>query len=343
MTSLVQRTWSLAYRLQQHALVRACGVAQRLARRAVGLDNGGFSPVELETLVTRHRALLERDLANVESGAYPRALLFGLPWQRYAKRLPALARDVPAMIQRRGKDDWRDLPRDVDVRAYPPYYRRTFHWQTDGYLSRRSAELYDVSVEFLFGGTADVMRRQAIPPLTALREQLGRPLRILDLGCGTGRTLAQLHTALPDSQLVGLDLSAFYLDVAAIDCADASVELVCGNAEALPFEDASFDAVVSVFMFHELPRNARRRVWAEARRVVRPGGRFVVVDSVQRVDSESFAFFVDRFSRDMHEPFYREYTRDDLALGLSDAGFEIEAVDQAYLAKVVTARAGRAA
>jgi ubiquinone/menaquinone biosynthesis C-methylase UbiE len=343
MTSLAQRTWSLAYRLQQHALVRACGVVQRLARRAVGLDDAGFSSAELDTIIARHRALLERDLENVERGAYPRALLFGLPWQRYVRRLPALARDVPAMMQRRGRDDWRDLPRDVDVRAYPPYYRRTFHWQTDGYLSRRSAELYDVSVEFLFGGTADIMRRQALPSLTSLAKELGRPLRILDLGCGTGRTLAQVHVALPDAQLVGIDLSAYYLDVAAVDLAGVPVELVEGNAEALPFDDASFDAVTSVFMFHELPRNARRRVWAEARRVLRPGGRFVVVDSVQRADSESFAYFVDRFSRDMHEPFYSEYTRDDLAQGLGTAGFEVEAVDQAYLAKVVTARSARAA
>ena len=115
-------------------------------------------------------------------------------------------------------------------------------------------------------------------------------------------------------------------------------ELVAGNAESLPFADASFDAVVSVFLFHELPRHARRTVWAEARRVLRPGGRFIVVDSVQRSDSQEIAYFVDRFSRDMHEPFYREYIEDDLAAGLRGEGFAIESVEPAYLAKVVTAR-----
>ena len=57
----------------------------------------------------------------------------------------------------------------VDRSRYPRYYLRTFHWQTDGWLSERSARLYDFGVEFLFGGTADIMRRMAIPPVVDAR------------------------------------------------------------------------------------------------------------------------------------------------------------------------------
>ncbi|MFO0634850.1 MAG: class I SAM-dependent methyltransferase [Nannocystaceae bacterium] len=262
-----------------------------------------------------------------------------MPWQRYARALPGLVRDVPAMVQRRKRGGWRELPSDVAVREYPPYYRRTFHWQTDGYLSRRSAELYDVSVEFLFGGTADVMRRQALVPLAALRRRLGRPLRVLDVGCGTGRTLAQLCRAMPDASLVGLDLSRFYLEVAQQEVERAGGRLQCieGNGEAIALPDASVDAVVSVFLFHELPRNARRNVWRELARVLRPDGIAVVVDSVQRSDSAEIAYFVDRFSREMHEPFYRDYLGDDLAQGLGEQGLRVTDVAPAYLAKVVTA------
>lgn len=340
MTSLVHTGSALAYRLQQQLLVTVCGVTQRVARRALLRERERFTTDELVALRTRHRALLARDLENVEAGIYPREVLFGLPWQRYARMLPALARDVPEMMKRKQRGGWRDLPASVDVGAYPPYYRRTFHWQTDGYFSRRSAELYDVSVEFLFGGTADVMRRQCCVPLHAMAAEQPGPLRILDVGCGTGRTLAQIHQALPDARLTGIDLSPFYVETARRDAPFAA--LVAGNAESLPFADGSFDAVVSVFLFHELPRNTRRTVWAEVARVLRPGGRFVVVDSVQRSDCESFAYFVDRFSRDMHEPFYREYISDDVAAGLDAAGFVVESVEQAYLAKVVTARRGAA-
>ena len=61
--------------------------------------------------------------------------------------------------------DFKDIPL-VDKERFPPYYRRTFHWQTDGYFSEHSAEMYELGVELLFRGTADVMRRQIIPPIT---------------------------------------------------------------------------------------------------------------------------------------------------------------------------------
>ncbi len=335
-TSLFHEGSSLAYRVQQRLLVTACGLTQRLARRTLLEEREAFTRHELTALRRRYDELLARDLANVEAGVYPRGLLFALPWAQYVRRLPQLFWDVPKIIQRKKQGDWRDLPDAVDLDAYPKYYRRTFHWQTDGYLSRRSADLYDVGVEFLFGGTADIMRRQSLVPLHGLQSEQRTPLRILDLGCGTGRTLAQIHRALPDAELTGIDLSPFYLESARRDV--PSAVLRTGNAEALDLPSSSFDAVVSVFMFHELPKNARRKVWAEALRVLRPGGRFVIVDSVQQSDSEEIAYFVDRFSRDMHEPFYREYGRDDLATGLREIGFEVESVEQAYLAKVVTAR-----
>src|SRR5690606_33839699 len=94
-----------------------------------------------------------------------------------------------------------------DMSRYPPYYRRNFHWQTDGYFSERSAELYDLGVEILFRGTADIMRRQVIPPITRFLRgtdsgaRVGaRPgdVRLLDIACGTGRTLKQLAVAHPE-------------------------------------------------------------------------------------------------------------------------------------------------
>ncbi len=346
--SLVHRGSAIAYRIQQQVLVTLCGLTQQIARRALLDERIEVTAAQIGALRRRHDALVARDLENVRAGIYPRRLLFGLPWNRYARLLPRLARDVPTMMARKKRDAWRELPKEVDIASFPPYYRRTFHWQTDGYLSQHSAELYDVSVEFLFGGMADVMRRQCVPPLHDLAATPPHsvpaphasgyrpPLRVLDIGCGTGRALAQLHAGLPTAELTGLDLSPFYLATAAREVPSAA--FVAGNAEALPFETGSFDAIVSVFMFHELPRSARRNVWAEALRVLRPGGRFVIVDSVQASDSEDLAYFVDRFSQDMHEPFYNEYTRDDLAAGLRECGFQVESVEQAYLAKVVTAR-----
>lgn len=53
------------------------------------------------------------------------------------------------------------------------------------------------------------------------------------------------------------------------------------------------------------------------KRVTKPGGTIVIMDSIQRTDVPEMAFFVERFNAEMHEPFFREYQRDDLAEGLS--------------------------
>jgi hypothetical protein len=178
MTAITDEGMRWAYRAQQTLLTTVSALTQRAVRRTLLGERTQLGTAQLAGLRQRYVELLRRDLANVEAGIYPRSLLFGIPWLDYARRLPRLAFDVPAIIGRMKRGGWRELPADVDTRAYPAYYRRTFHWQTDGYLSRRSAELYDVGVEFLFGGTADVMRRQVITPLVELQRRQSTPLHV---------------------------------------------------------------------------------------------------------------------------------------------------------------------
>jgi ubiquinone/menaquinone biosynthesis C-methylase UbiE len=337
MHSLPTTAMRWAYLGQHHSIRLSCAAVQMLVRRMIKGREQPVGRAALRALVQRYRALLERDFANAQRGAYPMSLLFGLPVATYAKALPRLAMDLPNVVRRMKGRAYDDLPAEVDVAQYPAYYRRTFHWQSDGYLSRRSAELYDVGVELLFGGTADVMRRQIIPPITEEARRRGRPLRILDVACGTGRTLDQLGHALPDAELTGLDLSPFYIDTARERLASA-VQLHAGNAEALPFADHSFDVVTSVYLFHELPKNARRKVVAEMFRVLRPGGLLVLEDSMQPADAGDLAFFADRFADDMHEPFYRDYLRDDLAALTTEMGFSGPITEPAFLSKVVATR-----
>jgi ubiquinone/menaquinone biosynthesis C-methylase UbiE len=328
-----------AYRAQQTTFLFNCLAAHQVLRT---VSRTRMRPDKRAVAEVRERyaELIQRDLDNVEQGLYPRELLFQVPVSKYARQVPQLVREFPRAIQRALKKDYQDLPESVDLQAYPPYFRRNFHWQTDGYLSRRSAELYDVGVELLFLGMADVMRRQVIPPLTRFFADTGAERgRLLDVGCGTGRTLLQIAKAHPELKLFGLDLSPFYIQVARdrLDqVADAS--LVAENAESMPFRDGYFDAVVSVYLFHELPKNARRNVLREMYRVLAPGGALVIEDSAQPADAGRVAFFLDRFSEEFHEPFYRDYLRDDLGTALEEAGFQVQAVDPCFVAKVVVAR-----
>lgn len=96
---------------------------------------------------------------------------------------------------------------------------------------------------------------------------------VLDVGCGTGvAARTALERVGPTGSVVGLDANEGMLAVAGR--ADPTIDWRLGAAESLPFDDASFDAVVSQFalMFFDDPAAAI----AEMRRVTRPGGRIAV-------------------------------------------------------------------
>jgi SAM-dependent methyltransferase len=92
--------------------------------------------------------------------------------------------------------------------------------------------------------------------------------RLLDMCCGPGRTA--VGAAQRGAVVNGLDFSRAMVEVARSQC--ASVTFDEGDAEALPYADATFDAVVSSFGMHHVPRPTV--AMAEAYRVLRPGGRF---------------------------------------------------------------------
>jgi SAM-dependent methyltransferase len=97
---------------------------------------------------------------------------------------------------------------------------------------------------------------------------------LLDVACGTGN--ASIPAARMGAKVTGLDLTPRLLDIARERAAEAGVEVewVEGDAEELPFEDASFDAVISVFGAMFAPD--QRKAAAELARVLRPGGRLAV-------------------------------------------------------------------
>lgn len=338
----------VVYPAQQRGLAMSLGVGGRLVSTLLAPTAPLPSAASVRELRRRFDALIEEDLANVEAGHYPRELLYQFPLAEYLSRLPQALTEMPRFLWRSYRGNFADVPVGDGAGRYPDYYLRTFHWQTDGWLSTRSARLYDASVEFLFGGTADVMRRMAIPPVTAMRGGAARrrgegPLRILDIGCGTGRFLSQLGRALPDAQLYGLDLSRHYLAEARRRFAPGQdVSFVVENAETLPFASDYFDVVTSVFMFHELPKPVRRRVVREARRVLAPGGRLVICDSAQFSDSAAIEDVLLGFPRSYHEPFYRGYLSDDLAELVRDCGLAVVESRPHLVSKVVVGEKRRA-
>ncbi len=281
------------------------------------------------------RALFEREWQDIEAGLFaaPRPLF--LDPGEFLRRSVLYFRDLPHVDARRhGRSD--ELPPGEQGDGLPDYYRQNFHFQSDGWLSDHSAVIYDTQVEVLFTGAADVMRRRALKPIAewmAGRNQ--RDLLGLDVGCGTGRLLAFLHDAWPGVKFTGLDLSAPYLaEARRLVGRTARVKLIEGAAEKLPFDDAELDLMVSSFLLHELPATVRTQALAEMRRVLKPGGLVVVVDSIQKGDHPGWDGLLDLFPHYFHEPYYAEYADGNLAAWADAAGLRPVAGERAFLSKV---------
>ena len=96
-------------------------------------------------------------------------------------------------------------------------------------------------------------------------------LEVLELACGTGIVTRRLREALPDSAaLVATDLNEAMVDYARAAVPDPAIAWQQADAQALPYEDGSFDVVVCQFGFMFLPDKVQG--FREARRVLRPGG-----------------------------------------------------------------------
>ena len=285
-------------------------------------------------------ALFRRDLANIEAGLYrpPHDM-----WPNPLAVLRQSARyfDDLSEVNRRKQDKAVDEVFKAPHRGrYPRYYLQNFHFQSDGYLSDRSARLYDYQVEVLFTGGADAMRRQLLVPLREAFETLRvREASLLDVACGTGRFLRFVKENYPRLAVAGTDLSGPYLHQARRGLRHWSrVALAVANAESLPYPAESFDLASCIFLFHELPRGVRRRAISEFARVLRPGGRLLFMDSIQQGDRADYDDLLDRFPQSMHEPYYADYVRDDLAAAFAAHGFKVEQVERVFFARMMILR-----
>jgi ubiquinone/menaquinone biosynthesis C-methylase UbiE len=298
-------------------------------RPNIQLDLEPVAPGFLEEISRRRDALLAADWQDAEAGIYSPQLLFDNPWADFFQYYPAIWLDLPSIWDRVEQDNIQVFDKSIDTSIFPRYYLQNFHYQTNGYLSDLSANLYDTQVELLFGGTADAMRRRILAPLKqALSGMMATtdtlPLKVLDVACGTGRTLKMLREVCPQVALFGIDLSPAYLRKANQTLAEAPgtlPQLVQGKGEDMPYRDSYFDALTCVFLFHELPGPIRQQVIDEAFRVTKSGGTFIICDSIQMLDTPELEPIMMNFPAIFHEPYYRDYTYDDLEKRLTTAGF----------------------
>jgi ubiquinone/menaquinone biosynthesis C-methylase UbiE len=120
--------------------------------------------------------------------------------------------------------------------------------------------------------------------------------RVLDIGCGTGTLAIMVKRSEPGAEVVGLDGDPAILERgrAKIASEGIDVRLDQGMSFDLPYEDESFDRVLSSLFFHHIKPDAKERTAREIFRVLRPGGQLHVADFGKPADplqAASFAVF----------------------------------------------------
>lgn len=152
----------------------------------------------------------------------------------------------------------------------------------------------------------------------------GPPRRMLDMGCGFGKSTAPFYRAFPAAEVVGIDVSPPCLKLAAQDAARAQARNVSfkqRRAEDTGLPDASFDLVTSTMLLHEMPPAAIAATFDEAKRVLAPGGRMIHLD---------FHHLPDPFRRFIHyghgrrnnEPYMEPFAEMNVAALLAEKGFK---------------------
>jgi ubiquinone/menaquinone biosynthesis C-methylase UbiE len=143
---------------------------------------------------------------------------------------------------------------------------RTIHW----------ASRYDVLVFLLTLGQASILRSR-----TADLVRVTPGEAVLDIGCGTGDLTIQIcRRAGTKGTIVGIDAAPEMVAYAQKKAAhqNMAIEFRVEPVEALTFADQTFDVVVCSMVFHHLPETLKRQGLVEIQRVLKPGGRFILVD-----------------------------------------------------------------
>jgi ubiquinone/menaquinone biosynthesis C-methylase UbiE len=178
------------------------------------------------------------------------------------------------------------------------------------------AWLYDYVVGFLTLGREQTMRR-----MTVDLAQLQPGESVLDVGCGTGALTRLAKARVGESgRVYGIDAAPQMIAVARHKAArnNLAIDFQVGLIEQLAFPDDSFDVVLSSLMMHHLPEELKRQGLAEIARVLKPGGRLLVLDFQRRQTQSNQSWIRRHVQQRGSHAFFAHFLHAGLERGIED-------------------------
>lgn len=196
--------------------------------------------------------------------------------------------------------------------TYPDYYSQHFHSIEGGYLNLSAAVTYDSITQYVLPPNETWVRQSLIDAIRV------KPLRILDLGCGTGSTTLMLKQAFPNAEVIGLDLSPYMLIVAEHKAkkANLAIQWQHNNAGETRLAPGSFDLITAALLFHELPPDRSQAVLRECFRLLKTGGEVLILDGNQKTLRQA-----EWLTQVFEEPYIQAYARGSVDAWMGSAGF----------------------
>jgi len=194
------------------------------------------------------------------------------------------------------------------------------HLQPHGvWSSDRAAHVYELGARLVMLGDNDDYKFHRLFAATAL--PAGQPRRIVDLGCGFGKSTWPLKQRYPDAEVIGIDLAAPCLRLAAQRAGDKglAIHFRQASATATGLDAASVDLVTATMLIHELPLAELRQLFVEARRILAPGGELRILDFHLTGDAFRDLAMLEHGARN-NEPFMTPMLATDVAALARDAG-----------------------
>lgn len=232
--------------------------------------------------------------------------------------------DYQSILKRR-KNNKTKLKNQED---YPEYYKRHFHFQTDGYMSEHSASIYDHQVDILFAGMATPMRRVILEELRSFK-----PKSILELGCGTGSTTKIVTEYLQNAEILATDLSHDYIAFCQNQKLNKNITFKQLDATKIK---GNWDFIFHVFLMHELPSKERTEVLKNQLNCLTKDGKGVIIESLQVGDIPFLDEVLYDFPKYYHEPFYKHYIDHSLEKELAQLGAKNIQVTKRLFSKCIS-------